>query len=151
MTHRVSTRRRAAADQEARAGGAARGRDGGSVTLELVIAFPTMLLLIFSLIQASLYYYARSLALAAAQEGVRGARVESGDLREGVSRARSFLNDHAGDSLVSPAVTDAGSGPNQVRIRVSGRSLSVLPGVDGFKVTQEASGPKERFTNAGTP
>ncbi len=151
MTPRVPATGRAARDHPVPAGGAARGHDRGSVTLELVIAFPTMLLLIFSLVQASLYYYARSLALAAAQEGVRGARVESGDLRDGVSRARSFLNNHAGDSLVSTAVTDTGSGPTQVRIRVSGRSLSVLPGVAGFNVTQEASGPKERFTSTGTP
>jgi hypothetical protein len=123
----------------------------GSSTLELVIAFPVLLLIIFSLVQASLYFYARSLAAAAAEEGVRGARAESAELPDGVARARSFLDATAGDSLLGPAVSSAGSTGTRIRIRVSGRSLSVLPGVRGLQVAQEASGPKERFTTAGTP
>lgn len=123
----------------------------GSSTLELVIAFPVLLLIIFSLVQASLYFYARSLATAAAEEGVRGARAESAELPDGVARARSFLEATAGDSLLGPAVSSAGSTGTRIRIRVTGRSLSVLPGVPGLQVAQEASGPKERFTTAGPP
>jgi Flp pilus assembly protein TadG len=128
-----------------------RGRDDGSATLELVIAFPVLLLLIFSLVQASLYFYARSLALAAAQEGVRGARAESADLPDGAARARSFLTDAAGDSLRATIVDTGASTPTRIRVRVTGRSLSVLPGMPGLPVAQEASGPKERFTTAGSP
>ena len=127
-----------------------RAGDAGSATLELVIAFPVLLLLIFSLVQASLYFYARSLALAAAQEGVRGARAESADLPDGAARARGFLAAAAGDSLLAPAVDTGASTPTRIRIRVTGRSLSVLPGVPGLPVAQEASGPKERFTT-GSP
>ena len=116
-----------------------------------MIAFPVLLLLIFSLVQASLYFYARSLALAAAQEGVRGARAQSADLPDGAARARDFLAAAAGDSLLVPAVDTASSTPTRIRVRVTGRSLSVLPGVPGLPVAQEASGPKERFTTAGAP
>jgi Flp pilus assembly protein TadG len=117
----------------------------------LVIAFPVLLLLIFSLVQASLYFYARSLALAAAQEGVRAARAENADLPDGAARARQFLADSAGDSLRATTVNTGESTPTRVRVRVTGRSLSVLPGVSGLLVAQEASGSKERFTAAGTP
>lgn len=144
----------ARARRRGRPAGAGRSRGGGergSSTLELVIAFPVLLLIIFSLVQASLYFYARSLASAAAQEGVRAARAESADLPEGVARARSFLDATAGDSLLAAAVSSAGSTSTRIRIRVTGRSLSVLPGVPGVQVAQEASGPKERFTTAGTP
>jgi Flp pilus assembly protein TadG len=116
-----------------------------------VIAFPVLLLLIFSLVQASLYFYARSLALAAAQEGVRGARAQSADLPDGAARARSFLADAAGDSLRRTTVDTDRSTPTRIRVRVTGRSLSVLPGMPGLPVAQEASGPKERFTPAGAP
>jgi Flp pilus assembly protein TadG len=128
-----------------------RQQDAGAATLELVIAFPVLLLLIFSLVQACLYFYARSLALAAAQEGVRTARADTAQVSAGVARARSFLEATAGDSLLAPSVSAAGSSATQVRIRVSGRSLSVLPGVTGLAVAQQASGSKERFTAGGTP
>ena len=135
---------------------AGRGRgpsrpDRGSATLELVIIFPVLLLIIFTVVQASLFFYARSLALAAAQEGVRAARAENAHLPDGVTRARAFLTTTAGDSLLTPTVSSTGSSATQIRIRVTGRSLSVLPGVPGLTVSQEATGPKERFTTAGAP
>jgi Flp pilus assembly protein TadG len=135
---------------------AGRGRgpsrpDRGSATLELVIVFPVLLLIIFTVVQASLFFYARSLALAAAQEGVRAARAENAHLPDGVTRARAFLTSTAGDSLLTPTVSSNGSSATQIRIRVTGRSLSVLPGVPGLSVSQEATGPKERFTTAGAP
>lgn len=125
--------------------------DRGSATLELVIIFPVLLLIIFTVVQASLFFYARSLALAAAQEGVRAARAENAHLPDGVTRARAFLTSTAGDSLLTPTVSSDGSSATQIRIRVTGRSLSVLPGVPGLSVSQEATGPKERFTTAGAP
>lgn len=131
--------------------GRRRAREGGAATLELVIAFPVLLALIFTVVQASLYFHARSLALAAAQEGVRAARAEPGALGDGAARARAFLAATAGDALLGPAVSTAGSTPTRIRVRVTGRSLSVLPGVAGLPVAQAASGPKERFTTAGSP
>ena len=116
-----------------------------------MIIFPVLLLIIFTVVQASLYFYARSLALAAAQEGVRAARAENAHLPDGVTRARTFLTSTAGDSLLTPTVSSTGSSATQIRIRVTGRSLSVLPGVPGLTVSQEATGPKERFTTAGAP
>lgn len=129
-------------------------RDRGSATLEIAILGPALLLLVFSIAQAGMWFYARNLALAAAQEGVTSARsysvAESGPaLSAGAARARSFITRQAGDSLVSPAVTTSGSA-TQVRVEVTGRSLSVLPGVSGFAVRQVATGPLERFTVAAS-
>ena len=53
----------------------ARG-ERGSATTELVIAMPALLLLIMSIIQFGLWYHASHVAKAAAQEGVRAARIE---------------------------------------------------------------------------
>ena len=59
--------------------------------------------------------------------------------------------EQAGDSLTATTISSAGSTPTVVRIEVTGRSLSVLPGVPGIEVTATAVGPVERFTTDGAP
>ena len=48
--------------------GHAQGQDG-SVSLEIAILAPALLLLVFSIVQGGLWFHARNLAQAAAQEG----------------------------------------------------------------------------------
>jgi Flp pilus assembly protein TadG len=130
-----------------------RGRRGtaerGSATLEIAILGPALLLLVFTVVQVALWFYARSLALAAAQEGVAAARGYSAPTAAGVARAHAFLDRSAGDSLQAARVTATPAGIQRVRIEVTGRALSVVPGVPGPAVTQSAEGPVERFTTPG--
>lgn len=126
-----------------------RDDDVGSATLEIAILGPALLLLIFTIVQTALWFYARNLALAAAQEGADAARSYGLSPAVGITRARSFLDRSAGDSLQGSAVSSAGSTPTRVHISVTGHALSVLPGVPGFPVDQSASAPVERFTGAG--
>lgn len=128
--------------------GSRRG-DAGSATLEIAIVGPVLLLLIFTIVQAALWFYARNLALAAAQEGVSAGHGYGASAGTGVTRARSFLDRAAKDSLQSIDVSASGSTPTHIHIEVRGRSLSVLPGVPGISVSQSAQGPVERFTVAG--
>lgn len=109
---------------------------------------PALLLLVFVVVQAGLWFYARSLALAAAQEGVDAGRAHGSSPRAGIERAEGFLSRSAGDSLHDVQISAAGSTAALVRIEVSGRSLSVLPGVAGLPVSQAAQGPTEVFTRA---
>src|SRR3954449_2963713 len=53
-----------------------RGDDRGVGSLELAIIAPSLLLLIFFLIQAVLWFYARSVALQAARDGVTQLRLD---------------------------------------------------------------------------
>ena len=46
-------------------------REAGSTTLELVVIFPVVLLLIFGIVQTAVWYHARTLAMLAAQDGLR--------------------------------------------------------------------------------
>ena len=80
-------------------------RDRGSVTLEVSILAPVLLLVVFTIIQVGLWSYARSLALGAAQEGVAAGRAYGAPAEAGRARAQSFLDATAGDSLVGSAVT----------------------------------------------
>lgn len=120
-------------------------RDRGSASLEISILAPILLLVIFAIIQVGLWSYARSLALGAAQEGVAVGRAYGASAAAGQTRAREFLARTAGDSLLGARVT-AHSDTTSMRIEVTGRALSVLPGVPGLPVRQHAQGPRERFT-----
>lgn len=121
-------------------------RERGSVTLEVAILGPALLLVVFTAVQVGLWAYARSLALAAAQEGARAGAAHGASRSDGVARARAFVADTAGDSLSDVRVGSEGSGATSVRIEVRGRSLSVLPGLPGIAVSQSAQLPRERFT-----
>ncbi len=118
----------------------------GSASLEIAILGPALLLMIFAVIQAGLWFYARNLALAAAQEGVDAARGYQASSDAGLTRAQAFLQRAAGDSLRDTTISAAGSTSTTVRIEVHGRCLSVLPGLPGLPVHQSAQGPVERFT-----
>lgn len=110
----------------------ARGRaDRGSATLEIAILGPALLLVVFAVVQLALWSYARSLALAAAQEGAAAAAAHGSRAGDGEARARQFLRLNAGDSLLDASVASTGSSAVRARIEVSGRSLSVLPRVAG--------------------
>lgn len=119
-------------------------RENGSATLEIAILGPALLLLVFAVVQVALTAYARSLAVAAAQEGANAAAAYGARAGDGASRARDFLADAGADSISDVAV-DVGSSPTSVRVEVSGRSLTVLPGVPGVRVVASAEAPRERF------
>ena len=125
--------------------------DRGSVSLELAIVFPALLLIVTALIQYALWFHARSLALAAAQQGVSVARAYHSTPAAGRGSALAFIADHGADTLLNPDVTTASPATEQVQVVVTGRSVSVLPGVTGIAVSQSAAGPLERFTTAGAP
>lgn len=125
--------------------------DRGSVTVELAIVFPVLLLIVGAFVQYALWFHARSLALAAAQQGVSVARDYGSTVDAGRSSALAFVVDHGSDTLLSPVVSASSAGPGEVQVVVSGRSLSVLPGTAGIGVSQSAAGPVERFTTAGAP
>jgi Flp pilus assembly protein TadG len=126
-------------------------RDRGAATLELAVLTPAIILVTFAIVQAALTGYAHTLAQAAAHAGVTAGRSNQAAPGVGVARARTFLAAQAGDTLRDTLVSDAGSTPDAVRITVSGRSLSVIPGLPGFAVRVTAQAPRERFTTPGTP
>jgi Flp pilus assembly protein TadG len=123
----------------------------GAASLEAVIVFPALLIVIFAAMEIALWFYARNLALAAAQEGVRAGRAEHANIAAGTSAARRFIDRAAPDTLQGATISSAGSTATEVHIRVAGRSLSVLPGLPGLPVAQESRASVERFTTPGQP
>ena len=148
-TSRTSATARALSRVRRAVGGSDRER--GLITLEIAILFPVLLAVIVAIVQYGLWYHARSLALAAAQQGVTAARTYTAEPAAGTQAAREFLDSHAADTLTAVTITTATAGPGQVGVQVSGRAMSIVPGIPGLDVTQSAAGPIERFTTAGAP
>lgn len=115
----------------------------GAAALELAIAFPVILLAVMTLIQAALWFYARSVALGAAEEGAREGRVQPTSVDRAHSAAEEFLTQTAQDLLVGTRVEIAGS-PTTIEVTVTGTSISLFPGLGGWSVEQTAVGPVER-------
>ncbi|WJV51672.1 TadE family protein [Streptomyces flavofungini] len=123
--------------------------DRGDASIQMAIIYPFVLLVAVAVIQASMWYYAREIALTAAREGLGAARSYKAGPGDGAQRAREVLDRTAGDSLRGPSVSTAGSTGERIRIQVSGTAQSMLPGVPGLRITQSASGPVERWTAPG--
>lgn len=117
----------------------------GSVAVELAIAFPIILLTLMTLIQAALWFYARTVALGAAEEGTREGRVLPASVDRARSAAQDFLTRTGRDLLIGQAVDVSGS-PTTIGVTVTGTSISLFPGLSGWSISQTAVGPVERPT-----
>ena len=123
-------------------------RDDGSFSLELAVLFPVFLLLLLAIVQAALYFFARAIAISAAQDGAQQARLQGRQLSDGAEAATQFVAEQGGGVLVGATASTAGSSPTQVRVAVTGHALAIIPGV-ALTITQSATAPRELYTVAG--
>jgi Flp pilus assembly protein TadG len=117
----------------------------GSVSIELVILLPALFAVMFLGVQAALYYHARTVAIAAAEEGARASAAESGRESDGVTAASSFVATAGGDNVLQGATATSTRTQTAATVTVHGFSLSVIPGWHPA-ITQSATAPVERLT-----
>jgi len=120
------------------------GPERGANPVELAVVMPAILVLLFGSIQLGVWFVARATALNAAQSGVNAQRTLQAPPDAGRDRATSFLR-AAGDWLVDWPPPICTRTATEVTCTVTGRSLSVIPGVQ-FRVRQTAHGTVERWT-----
>jgi Flp pilus assembly protein TadG len=125
-------------------------KDAGAITLSYVIVFPVFLLGIMTIAQASVWYLARETALAAAQHGADVARTSRPPPGAGAAAAIAFARSAAPGFLKNVSATARGSTATTVKITVSGRAASLVPGTT-IKVTEVVTVPVERFVALGEP
>jgi Flp pilus assembly protein TadG len=117
--------------------------DRGSVSVELVIATPLLLLMLLAIIQFALWSHATHIAQAAASQGLAAARAQDGTAAEGSASAQQML-----DQLDSGPLTDARVNADRsatvASVQISGTATSVVPFLH-LRVHAEAVGPVERF------
>jgi len=129
----------------------ARSNDRGSASLEIAVLFPAVLLAAFGLIQGALYYHARDVALAAATDGLTAARARTGSGEQGRQAAAAFVERAGGEDVLQASSVSAVRTLTTATVTVTGRTMSLLPGLPSWSVSQTASGPVERFTRPGQP
>ncbi|MEU8088632.1 TadE/TadG family type IV pilus assembly protein [Micromonospora sp. NPDC049101] len=117
--------------------------DRGSSPVEFAIIALPMILLTFAVIQTGLIFFAQSIALGAATQGVNAARGYQSSAAAGESRATNFLSS-AGTGLESQQVTVVRTA-TEVRVTVTGQAITVLPGLS-WTISKSAHGPVERPT-----
>jgi hypothetical protein len=128
-----------------RRGGNRPEEDQGSATIEFAITAVAVIALMFAAIQAATWYWARSIALAAAQEATDAQRAYDATPGSGVTAANTFITS-TGDGLNNPRITVTGDGQH-IQVTVTGPCLSVLPGFCGAqRVTATVHGTVERVT-----
>lgn len=121
-------------------------RDRGSASIEFAITAVAVMAVIFTAIQAATWFWARSIALAAAQEGVDAQRAYNAAPGVGATRAQAFITSTR-DGLNGARIT-VSTTPDGVQATVSGHCLAVLPGFcNTFPVTATVHGTTERVTN----
>ena len=123
----------------------AAGRERGSSSIQMVMLMPALFSIMFLGMQGALYYHARTVAIAAAQEGARAAGSQNGTAADGVSVASSFVSDAGGKDVLPGAHMTGGRSATTTTVTVTGTSLSVIPGWSPA-VSQSASVPVERIT-----
>ncbi|MFJ9695235.1 TadE/TadG family type IV pilus assembly protein [Kitasatospora sp. NPDC101183] len=117
------------------------------MSLSLAFVFPVVLFLLLLIVQASLWWYERQLALTAAREGVDAGRVQGNatdEVKNEAARrqARDFLERQGAHSYT--VLTD-GSSPDTIRVTVEVTAPLLLPGLHGPAIRQYAEAPRERF------
>ena len=118
-------------------------RERGSASIQMVVLLPALFTVLFLGVQSAILYQARSIALAAADEGARRAAQESATLGDGLAAATEFLA-AAGSSLTGSSVSGTRS-ITEARVVVTARTTSLVPGWTP-SITQSATRPVERVT-----
>ncbi|WP_239070169.1 TadE/TadG family type IV pilus assembly protein [Cellulomonas chitinilytica] len=118
--------------------------DSGVVSLEMVVLVPALMVMMFLGMQAALVYHARTVAIAAAEEGARAAASQGASTADGRAAAVAFAGD-AGVGMFTATAIDVERTAEIARVEVTGTSVSVVPGWTVL-IAQSASAPVERIT-----
>lgn len=120
-----------------------RSDERGSVTAELVVAVPALLLLLLVIAQFAIWAHATHVAQAAAFQALSSTRVQGANSADGKQQARTVLAQLGGGPLRSAHAT-VSRGAEQSIVEVTGYAARVIPFLD-IQVSAHAVGPNERF------
>lgn len=131
--------------RRARAAPARPANDRGSATVQIVVLMPALFLLMFTGMQAALIYHARTVAIAAAQEGARAAAAQYSSAEAGDLAAEQFIASAGGEDVLRVVTVTATRDATTASVIVTGTTMSVVPGWTP-QIVQSASAPVERVT-----
>jgi Flp pilus assembly protein TadG len=120
----------------------ARGEGGYSV-VEAAILFPLLLMLVMAVFQVALWWHARHLAEAAAQEGARTARTYQASAADGQVQAEDYLT-ALGSRLLRQREVSVSRTDTTVTVRVRATVIGIFPGLR-LSVDETSASPVERY------
>jgi Flp pilus assembly protein TadG len=112
------------------------------VTVETVLIFPVLLVMLMLVVQFALAAHADHTVTAAAQEASVAAQREGGTDEDAVTAAWEVIGD--GDLLREVDIAVA-SDLDVVEVTVRAKVDSVVPGLPAMSVNGKSAGPRERF------
>ena len=118
-----------------------RSTEAGVATTQVAVLMPALLFFIGLIVQFGLWYHAKHVAGAAADEAVDAAQTPTGTAQAGEAAARSFL-DQSGD--LTNVVVTVDRAPDQVTVEVRGDAPQLVPGF-AWTVIARSQAPTERF------
>ncbi|WP_242511300.1 TadE family protein [Pengzhenrongella frigida] len=113
--------------------------------MQIVVLMPVLFLLMFTGMQAALIYHARTVAIAAAQEGARTAAAQFSSAAAGDAAAEQFIASAGGGDVLRGVTVRTTRDATTTSVAVSGETMSVVPGWTP-RIVQSASAPVERVT-----
>ncbi|MFH5208097.1 TadE/TadG family type IV pilus assembly protein [Antrihabitans spumae] len=118
-------------------------------TIAFAILIPLAIIMLFLGVQGALYYHARSVAVAAAEEALKQSASQYGNPAAGTAAGYAFIAQAGGTTLQAPAVAVT-RGPRNSTVSITGKSISLLwfwhP-----TVHIDMAKPVERITTPGIP
>ena len=117
--------------------------DGGSVSVEFVLATPLLLMMLLAIVQFALWSHATHIAQAAASQGLAAARVHGATTAAGTTAAQQVLDQLGQGPLTDTSIT-SGRTADSASVAVNGVASSVIPFLR-LPIHAQALGPLERF------
>ena len=118
----------------------------GASSVELIIFFPLLLLVVLITVQVALTWYGNEVAIATAREVAREARANSkgGDLSAAAKANGAAYARKVGGKALTDVEIDVSTTSDQVTVRVSGKSLDVVAGLSP-RVKASVTSERETF------
>ncbi|WP_081384821.1 TadE/TadG family type IV pilus assembly protein [Actinomyces oris] len=121
-------------------------QETGASSVELIIFFPLLLLIVLITVQVALVWYGNEVAIATAREVAREARV-SPEVGERTSAAQAngvaYARRVGGRALTDIAI-DVSTTGDEVTVRVSGKAIDVVAGLSP-RVKASVTSQRETF------
>lgn len=114
----------------------------GTVSVELAIAVPVLLLMLLAIVQFAVWSHATHIAQSAASHGLAAARVDGGTSSAGHDATNALLA-QLGDGPLRDVTVSVRRGDVTARVRVVGTAEPVIPFLS-LPVTAEATGVVEK-------
>ncbi len=115
--------------------------DRGETSVQVVLAFPAILLMLLFAIQATMILHAGNVGTAAASQGVVAVAALDGGDSHGIARVREIATDLGAHLANAPSIRKEGE---EVVVTVRVRIPKLLPWMSDV-VTRTARAPIERF------